>query len=506
MRPCRSNRQQSEGREKSPSGEVGVLLLTTDGSQVVQANEAASELLGYTSAELRALPPGHLLAGPQPSDTWRVDNEIAVLLRADGSRVACHVGVGRLELPEGDRLIATLRPRTEPAGQERIEALLRIAIEQLPEAMVIYDTDDRLLYYNRAYCTFFPYMPPFEVLDGCHFFDVIRFSMAAPGVIRDPLAQSDPEAYLQKRLKRLHEAAGVPFEQETAGRWHLVHEQRVPGVGFVSLRHDITEMKQLHNEMAEANRKLAEARETAEIARQRAEEANRSKSEFLAMMSHELRTPLNAILGFSSLLADEHLGPLGSEKYRDYGRSIHDSGAHLLSIINDILDLAKVEAGKMEIVPESLNVKDLVEECVSLVAGLAQGRGLGVETSLPNDGLMLMADRRAAKQMIVNLLSNACKFTKAGGSVRLCAVLLEDAKPPGGVAIRVSDTGIGMTPEDIAVAVQPFGQIGSVATSGRQGTGLGLPLVKSFIELHGGSLKIESEPGKGTDVELVFPG
>ena len=143
----------------------------------------------------------------------------------------------------------------------------------------------------------------------------------------------------------------------------------------------------------------------------------------------------------------------------------------------------------MEIVPESLNVKDL-----------------GVETSLPNDGLMLMADRRAAKQMIVNLLSNACKFTKAGGSVRLCAVLLEDAKPPGGVAIRVSDTGIGMTPEDIAVAVQPFGQIGSVATSGRQGTGLGLPLVKSFIELHGGSLKIESEPGKGTEVELVFPG
>ena len=499
-------------RSKTEGGvSAGVLLFTLEADRILQANQVVADLMGYTPSELCALPPAQLLAGAESSGgslstRWPLDSDFVILRPRRGSPVACRVSLGQLSLPEGERLVATLRPTLATDGQERFEVLLQIAIEQLPEALVIYDTDDRLVYFNRAYHDFFPYMPSFKVLEGCHFFEIVRRSMEAPGVVLDPLAESDPDAYLQRRLERLHNASGVPFEQETAGDWHLVQEQRVPGVGFVSLRRDITEMKRLHDDMAAANRKLAEARESAESALQHAEEANRSKSEFLAMMSHELRTPLNAILGFSSLLTEEYLGPLGSERYLDYARSIHDSGAHLLAIINDILDLAKVEAGKMEIDPEPLDARALIEECVSLVSGLAEKRSLALESEVAVEGLQLIADRRAAKQMIVNLLSNACKFTEAGGRIQLRAAPFDGLEGAKAVSVSVRDTGVGMTPEDIAIAVEPFGQIGNVSTSGRQGTGLGLPLVKSFIELHGGSLEIQSELGKGTLVRLMFRG
>ncbi len=496
-----------------------MLLLTAAGDRILAANESVAELLGYSRAELLRLSPGRLPAGPTDGQRWMPQSGVTVLRRRDGRTLSFRVETGRLPLPavaggrSDQHLVVTLRRVSEAAGRQRLEALLRTAIDRLPEALVIYDTEDRLLYFNRAYREFFPHMPPFEEVAGKHFFDVIRYSMDAPGVVRDPLARSDPEAYLRKRLRRLHEAAGEPFEQETAGCWHLVYEQRVAGVGFVGVRYDITEMKGLHHEMAEANANLAKTREAAELARQKAEEANRSKSEFLAMMSHELRTPLNAILGFSSLLAEEYLGALGNSKYRDYAQSIHDSGAHLLSIINDILDLAKVEAGKMEIDPEPLDARALAEECVALVRGLAEGRGLELACEVEAEGLLLTADRRAAKQMIVNLLSNACKFTEAGG--RVCLRIAAAGTPAGtaadisggeggGTVVSVSDTGIGMSAEEIAIALEPFGQIGNVATSGRQGTGLGLPLVKSFIELHGGCLELDSQPGQGTTVRLLF--
>jgi two-component system cell cycle sensor histidine kinase PleC len=481
--------------------EAGIMLLTGDGERLLEANEAAAELLGYTAETLKTMSPGELLAGPGGSAPWEAPSGLVVLRRGDGSDLPCHSSVGRLVLPEGERLVVSLQAAVEGKEEERLEALLRVAIDQLPEALVIYDTDDRLLYFNRSYHDFFPHMPPFEELQGRHFFDVIRHSMDTPGVVLDPLLKSDRQAYLAKRLRRLHEAGGVPFEQETAGRWHLVHEQRVPGVGFVAVRHDITEMKRLQQEMATANLKLAEAREAAELARLRAENANRSKSEFLAMMSHELRTPLNAILGFSSLLTEQYLGPLGNEKYQDYAHSIHDSGSHLLAIINDILDLAKVEAGKMEMEPEPLSARQLAEDCMALVRGLADGRTLSLEVDVQPPDLQVTVDRRAAKQMLVNLLSNACKFTEAGGLVRV------EARPgaSGEVLLRVADNGIGMSAEHIAVALEPFGQVGDVATSARRGTGLGLPLVKSFAELHGGRLRIDSTLGEGTTVTLAFP-
>lgn len=486
-----------EARER----QAGVLVLSAGGETLLQANATAAEMLGYGVDDLRALAPGSLLAGPGGRERWPARSGLVTLRRADGANLPCQASVGSLVLDGRECRIVSLQAAAEAEGSRRVEALLRVAIDRLPEALVIYDTEDRLLYFNRAYHDFFPYMPALEELQGRHFVEVIRHSMQAPGVVLDPLAASDPEAYLAKRLKRLHAASGLPFEQETGGRWHLVHEQRVPGVGFVAVRHDITEMKRLQQEMGTANAKLAEAREIAETARLRAENANRSKSEFLAMMSHELRTPLNAILGFSSLLAEQYLGPLGNAKYRDYARAVHDSGSHLLSIINDILDLAKVEAGKMEIEPEALSARQLAEDCVALVRGLADGRTLRLDIDVRPRDLQLVADRRAAKQMLVNLLSNACKFTESGGQVRVVA-----RQGDGGeVRLSVVDTGIGMSAEHVAVALEPFGQVGDVATSARQGTGLGLPLVKSFADLHGGSLEIESTLGQGTSVTLVFP-
>jgi two-component system cell cycle sensor histidine kinase PleC len=501
-RPIRPRGRTTEARPDpapDPAG-AGILVLSPEGTRLLRANAAAAAMLGYARDELLALQPGRLLAGPTDQIGWQAKSGTVALRRRDGGTLPCRVETGTLELDEGPRLMVALHPTGDGEERDRLDALLRVAIDALPEALVIYDTDDRLLYFNRAYREFYPYMPPFERLAGKHFFEVIRHSMEAPGVVRDPLCFADPAAYMQKRLERLHAACGEPFEQETSGRWHQVCEQRVPGVGFVGVRHDITEMKRLQTATERANGMLAEAREQADEARLRAENASRSKSEFLAMMSHELRTPLNAILGFSSLLAEQYMGPLGNEKYRDYAQSINESGTHLLSIINDILDLAKVEAGKMEIEPEPLDAARLAEECLSLMRGLADSRRLVLAAEVPA-GLTVHADRRAAKQMVVNLLSNACKFTPQGGRVRLFAAAARD----GAVRLGVADTGIGMTRDEIAVALEPFGQVGEVSTSARQGTGLGLPLVRSFVELHGGRLEIDSAPGVGTTVTLVFP-
>lgn len=228
--------------------------------------------------------------------------------------------------------------------------------------------------------------------------------------------------------------------------------------------------------------------------------ANRSKSEFLANMSHELRTPLNAIIGFSDIFMHGLFGPLGDERYQGYAKDINDSGTHLLSIINDILDLSKVEAGKLELTNSELNVNDLVVSSVRLVRERADSSGLRILEDLPDHLPHLEGDDRAVKQMLINLLSNAMKFTEEGGSVTVSA--RQDA---GAITLSVADTGIGMKEEDIPVALEPFRQIDGSLSRQTTGTGLGLPLVKSLIELHGGTLTLVSKPGVGTTVFLSFP-
>ena len=235
-------------------------------------------------------------------------------------------------------------------------------------------------------------------------------------------------------------------------------------------------------------------------AKERAELANRAKSEFLANMSHELRTPLNAIIGFSEMIYREVIGPLGVPGYKDYAKAVHDSGSHLLEIINDILDLSKIEAGKIELHEETVQIADIVTACVRLVEERAKEDGVRLAVEVPDGLPPLHADARLLKQILLNLLSNAVKFTPQGGHVKVSAAIEGD-----GLVIDVIDTGIGMAAADVERAMLPFSQIDSALNRKFSGTGLGLPIANSLTATHGGRLEFESAPGKGTTARIRLP-
>ena len=295
---------------------------------------------------------------------------------------------------------------------------------------------------------------------------------------------------------------------------------RITGIGAIGT--DITDRKHAEErlqkseknlqlriaELEEAQRRLKDqethlihlARDL-KIARDQAEAANRAKTEFLATMSHELRTPLNAIIGFSEIIQTETLGPIGSVKYRDYATDIHESGHHLLDLINDILDLSKVESGLDELHEEEIGIPELAHSVWRLIQQRAEKQGVRLIMELPEDPPALFADLRKLKQILVNLISNAIKFTEAGGKVTMKVWFRGNS----GYVFQVADTGIGIALEDIPKALSQFGQVDSTLGRRHEGTGLGLPLTKALVELHGGSLDLQSQPGVGTTVTVRFP-
>jgi signal transduction histidine kinase len=260
-------------------------------------------------------------------------------------------------------------------------------------------------------------------------------------------------------------------------------------------REMIDQLKRSRARMNELSRRLA-------VSVEQAENANKAKSAFLANMSHELRTPLNAIMGFSEVMKDQHLGPLDNVRYLGYAGDIHNSGRYLLGIINDILDLSKIEAGKMTLeAAEEFPLCDALENSLNMVSTLGEKFGVRIRRELPPPGVRLLAVERMIRQIMINLVGNAIKFTPAGGHVTVGGFALAD----GGFAVTVQDSGIGMTEAEILRAMTPFGQIENKMTATHNGTGLGLPLAKAMLELHGGTLEIASAPGSGTRIVLNFP-
>jgi signal transduction histidine kinase len=233
-------------------------------------------------------------------------------------------------------------------------------------------------------------------------------------------------------------------------------------------------------------------------ARHEAEKASSAKSDFLAKISHEIRTPLNAIIGFSEVMIEERLGPIANERYREYLKDIHASGGHLLSLINDLLDLSKIEAGKLELNFAAVALNDIVQQCVAIMQPQANRERVIIRTSLPPSLPQVIADARSLRQIVLNLLSNSVKFTGAGGQVIVSTAFNDQ----GEVVLRVRDTGIGMSEKDIVTALEPFRQL---ATSAPGGCGLGLPLTKALAEANRAEFKIRSVPREGTLVEISFP-
>jgi signal transduction histidine kinase len=241
-----------------------------------------------------------------------------------------------------------------------------------------------------------------------------------------------------------------------------------------------------------------------------AEEANRAKTDFLAHMSHEFRTPLNAIIGFSDLMKAEVFGPVSPPRYKEYVGDISDAGTHLLGLIDKVLDVAKIEAGKVEPRPQPIDIPDLLKTCADLIQQPLDAGHLTLNMQLPAELPPVVADPQHLRQIMLNLLSNAVKFTLAGGEVSIGAtrIAANDPGVPGaapGIEIWVKDNGVGIAASDIAKALAPFGQVRTNATTAQQGTGLGLPITKSLTELNGGRFEIQSAPGKGTKVSIHFP-
>ena len=394
-------------------------------------------------------------------------------------------------------------------AERSVEADLRLrdAIETIPEAFVLWDAEDRL------------------VLCNSHFQRLHKLpdSAVTPGTSYETVAEVGSMPEIRTRLPDsnvLSPGARTLEAQLGDGKWLHISERRTKDGGYVSVGTDITRIKEHERKLVDNDLRLRatvidlkrtqatleqQALELADLAQKyaeeknRAEEANQAKSKFLANMSHELRTPLNAIIGFSEIMGSGMFGVLGSDKYQEYCHDILTSGHYLLEVINDILDMSKIEAGRMRLDMEPLNLAQTLTESLRVVSGRASEKRLTLDADF-QDTVPLVADRRAIKQIMVNLLSNAVKFTPDGGRV-----VVRNRVINGSVVLMIADTGIGIAQQSLARLCQPFEQVESSLTKTYHGSGLGLAIAKSLTGLHGGSMKMRSKLGVGTVICVTLP-
>ncbi|ENP77031.1 PAS domain S-box protein [Brucella abortus CNGB 308] len=479
------------------------------------------EMLGY-EAQDAVLPFGDVAAiiNEEDGDLYSIAEQAAAgdishvdrvfrMRHADGSWVWMRV---RAEIAsEGDlHLVGIAFDVSEQHrfAQQTAEADMRIreAIENISEAFVLWDANNRLVMANSKFSEYAG-LPVWTL---------------KPGVPRNEVdAHTRPFTFERRMANEHNRAGGQTFERQLSdGRWLQVNERCTQDGGMVSIGTDITQLKLHQERLVDSERRLMatvhdlsiarkgerdRVRELSELARkyslekERAEAANRAKSEFLANMSHELRTPLNAIIGFSEMIQAGTFGPLGSDRYEEYINDIHTSGNFLLNVINDILDMSKIEAGHFSLDREEIDLCPLINETVRIISLQAEEKNIAVETRI-EDAMELYADRRAIKQVLINLLSNAVKFTSYGGRITVRA-----RKTGAALFMTIQDTGVGIPKSALRKIGQPFEQVENQFTKTHTGSGLGLAISRSLAELHGGWLRIRSTERVGTVVSVCIP-
>ncbi len=397
--------------------------------------------------------------------------------------------------------VADMPHETQETAQQLIAA-----IESLPLSFALWDAERKLITCNRKFRQVY----------------MIPKAVASPGISFEDLQAKAKEPILQGQpvpgngTRRFQ----VVEKQLADGSWLQIGEHWTAEGSLVTIGTDITATKLSERRLSDREQQLRatvasfdESRRRLEVQTKqlrelaegynaekiRAEAANQAKSEFLANVSHELRTPLNAIIGFSEMMRNQMFGSLGNAKYTSYANDIHSSGRYLLDMINDILDMSKIEAGRVTLAPELVPVGDLFNDCLRVVSPAATERNVTLIQG-GNPLVSVFGDKRALKQIIINLLSNAVKFTLPGGKVVLRAYRYK-----GSVRIAINDTGVGIAKHDLARLGKPFEQLENQFTKGHKGTGLGLAISRSLVELHGGKLDIKSRPGEGTTVTCILP-
>jgi signal transduction histidine kinase len=478
------------------------------------------DAIGRVDEWVRARLQRHLNPG-DPIEQDRGDGQWLLICErrtSEGGIVGTWTDISRLKAQEAALIASEQRMRVAESRARAAEARLRDAIESMNEGLTAYDAQGRMVLTNRRMHEIYPMLADL-LTPGAKFEDFLREGVAR-GVFDTGGAPA--ETFVAEHMNLPADRRKDIEIDLTDGRWLLVSRQRTSDGGTVHVRTDITRLKQHEQALRESEERLRGMlreleqshaqleRQSFQLTRladraaeqqQTAETASAAKSQFLANISHELRTPLNAILGFSEIMKSEMFGPLGSPQYRGYAADIHDSGSHLLTVINDILDLSKIEAGKFELNEEDCDVARLVRDAVRFVAERADSAALGLQQRLPPALPAVRADGRLIKQILLNLLSNAIKFSPAGGMVTVVAEIDREAA----LSLTVADTGIGIAADQLERVLQPFTQVENTLTRTHAGTGLGLPLCKSLIELHGGRLALESTVGRGTAVTITLP-
>jgi PAS domain S-box-containing protein len=488
--PLKTGRNTQESRPILDRLPIGILVYRLN--SLIYANRAFLEWTGYPSLEALSE------AGGLDSLFIDVKSESPPRDARSGTKSLTIATVNGKQKPVEGRLFgavwndenalvlvintqagADVAPTDNSLRRENVE--LRAILDTATDGVLVLDRTGRVLSANRSA----------EALFG---YEARHFSELSVGELLVPESRQAVLEHLD-RLARGAGAGMLDAGYEVIGRvrqgglvpLYMTMGSIEDGEKLCAVLRDITAWKRSEEELIGAKRA--------------AEQASTAKSEFLAKISHEIRTPLNAIIGFSEVMMDERFGPIGNERYRQYLKDIHSSGGHLISLVNDLLDLSKIEAGRLELTFVSVNLNDLAQQCVAIMQEQANRERVIIRTSLPASLPQIVADTRSMRQIVLNLLSNSIKFTGAGGQVIISTTLTDDQE----VVLRVRDTGAGMSEKELQTALEPFRQVATAARWGSSGTGLGLPITKALAEANHARFRITSHVDDGTLVELAFP-